>query len=93
MANGEERERHACHCAFALAPGSQPRRLNTAALVQRDVISLFVLDFILRLVGCRMVDVAFVIDVPSMDFDDFSAHRSTAFLCSRGSCSGPTRSP
>jgi hypothetical protein len=43
-------------------------------LVQGDVIGLVALDFILRLVRCSMVDVAFVIDVPSMDFDDFSAH-------------------
>ena len=43
-------------------------------LVQGDVIGLVALDFILRLVPGGMVDVAFVIDVPSMDFDDFSAY-------------------
>ena len=43
-------------------------------LVQGDMIGLVALDFILRLVRWSMVDVAFVIDVPSMDFDDFSAH-------------------
>lgn len=48
--------------------------LQHRGLVQGDVIGLVALDFILRLVGCSMVDVAFVIDVPFMDFDDFSAH-------------------
>jgi hypothetical protein len=48
---------------------SQHRRL-----VQGDVIGLIALDFILRLVGAGTVNVAFVIDVQSMHFDDFPAH-------------------
>jgi hypothetical protein len=42
--------------------------------VQGDVIGLVALDFILRLVRGGAVNVTFVIDGPSMHFDDFSAH-------------------
>jgi hypothetical protein len=44
------------------------------SLVQGDVIGLVALDFVLRLVRAGTVNVAFVINVSSMDFDDFSAH-------------------
>ena len=43
-------------------------------LVQGDVIGLVALDFVLRLVRGGTVNVALVIDILSMDFDDFSAH-------------------
>jgi hypothetical protein len=42
--------------------------------VQGDVIGLVALDFILRLVRGGTVNVTFVIDGPSMHFDNFSAH-------------------
>jgi hypothetical protein len=38
------------------------------------MIGLIALDFILRVVRCSTVNVAFVIHVLYMDFDDFSAH-------------------
>jgi hypothetical protein len=38
------------------------------------MIGFVAFDFILRVVKCNMVNVAFVINLPSMDFDDFSAH-------------------
>jgi hypothetical protein len=53
------------------AEASQYRRL-----VQGNVVGLVALDFILRLVPSGMVDVAFVIDVPFMHFDDFSTYPS-----------------
>jgi hypothetical protein len=42
--------------------------------VQGDVIGLVALDFILWLVRSGTVNVTFVIDGPSMHFDDFSGH-------------------
>src|SRR6188472_1660185 len=43
-------------------------------LVEGDVVGLVALDFVLRLGLARMVSVAFVVDVSSVDFDDFTAH-------------------
>jgi hypothetical protein len=42
--------------------------------VQGDVTGLVALDFKLRLVGGGTANVAFVVDVPSVHFDDYSAH-------------------
>jgi hypothetical protein len=42
--------------------------------MQGDVVSLVALDFILRLIGRSMVNVAFIIDGTLMHFDDFPAH-------------------
>ena len=43
-------------------------------LVEGDVLGLVALDFVLRFAPARMVNVAFVVDVSSVDFDDFTAH-------------------
>ena len=47
-------------------------------LVQGDVIGLVALDFVLRLVRGNTVKLAFVINIPCVDLDDFSAHSPTS---------------
>ena len=42
--------------------------------MEGDVVGLVTLDFVLRYAPARMVNVAFVIDVSSVDFDYFSVH-------------------
>jgi hypothetical protein len=54
--------------------GELTRSLEDSSLVQSDVIGLVTLDFVLRLIFCRVMNVAFVIHFLAMDLDDLAAN-------------------
>src|SRR5256885_13470349 len=61
---------------FRIRAGPSAEAPQHPGLVQGDVIGLVALDFILWILRCSTVDVAFIIDGSLVHFNDFSTHTS-----------------
>ena len=74
MTYSEERKTHSCHHFIIKLSPELVEGFQHRGFVQGNVIRLVAFDFVQRLIRAGVVNVAFVVNVASMHFHDFSAH-------------------